>query len=145
MFCNTLIFKQLYNISYNMLYNTFNMLYTTFVIWHGFGYMLYNISVIYAALFCKVTKMVRNIKCMLYNSSQPSRCTCSASASLSLRAWACQRLRLSRRRGPSGAGYHWDWTWTWNAAGVTLGRFSNPDLSPSSTALNRSCLWSLRS
>ena len=33
--------------------------------------MLY---VIYAALFCYVTKVVRNIKCMLYNISQPSRC-----------------------------------------------------------------------
>ena len=29
---DTLIFKQLNNLSYNMLYNTFNMLYTTFVI-----------------------------------------------------------------------------------------------------------------
>ena len=28
----------------------------------------------YAALFCYVTKVVRNIKCMLYNISQPSRC-----------------------------------------------------------------------
>ena len=45
------------------------------------------------ALFCYVTKVVRNIKCMLYNISQPSRCTVTGAV------WRPPRHCLLRCRG----------------------------------------------
>ena len=57
----------------------------------------------YAALFCYVTMVVCNIKCMLYNISQPSRCKVNLPVNLGMtpvtRILTDESIRVTGRGG----------------------------------------------